>query len=112
MPRRTEQSRDVSVAINATEYYSAAPHQTEVAMSSYDDHLHAHNIPYASPVFVLDPNAELQAADFWQRWKQTETTYAQYLLNLENPTTTSYLTREMQRRLLLRVHESSNACRG
>ncbi|GMF17779.1 unnamed protein product [Phytophthora fragariaefolia] len=32
-------------------------------------------IPFASPVFLMDPQANLPASDFWQAWKQSETTY-------------------------------------
>ncbi|KUF93939.1 hypothetical protein AM588_10009980 [Phytophthora nicotianae] len=31
-------------------------------------------IPFASPVFLMSPDANLPASDFWQLWKQTETT--------------------------------------
>lgn len=31
-------------------------------------------IPFASPVFVLDREARLQPSDFWRLWKQAETT--------------------------------------
>ncbi|ETI49624.1 hypothetical protein F441_06478 [Phytophthora nicotianae CJ01A1] len=33
-------------------------------------------IPFASPVFLMSPDANLPASDFWQLWKQTETTGA------------------------------------
>lgn len=33
-------------------------------------------IPFASPVFVMDREARLQSTDFWRLWKQLETTYA------------------------------------
>lgn len=33
-----------------------------------------HQIPFASPVFLMDPEANLPPPEFWQLWKQTKTT--------------------------------------
>lgn len=35
-------------------------------------------IPFASPVFVMDRDAHLEPSEFWRLWKQAETTYVQY----------------------------------
>lgn len=69
------QAHDVSVAVDATEYYQPPQQRAIDTAPAYADHSAPHNIPYASPVFVMDPHARLEPPEFWQLWKQTETTY-------------------------------------
>lgn len=71
---RSHQGRDVSLAVDATEYYRTPPPRAVDAAPVYTTPSDPHNIPYASPVFVMDPHAHLEPPEFWQRWKQTETT--------------------------------------
>jgi len=66
--RRQSGTRPASPRISA-----AAAHAV-VEMSPPVEPQHLHQIPFASPVFLMDPEANLPAPDFWQLWKQTETT--------------------------------------
>jgi hypothetical protein len=75
---RSHQDHDVSVAVDATEYYRSPPPRAADAAPIYTPPSVSHNIPYASPVFVMDPHAHLEPPEFWQLWKQTETTYVQH----------------------------------
>ncbi|KAL4160151.1 hypothetical protein PRNP1_000722 [Phytophthora ramorum] len=69
--QRQSGSRSASPRISATGTH------TVVEMPPPVEHqVSLHQIPFASPVFLLDPEANMPAPDFWQQWKQTETTGA------------------------------------
>jgi hypothetical protein len=63
--------REVGIP-KASEYGVAADAGTSVTASALP---HSDHIPYASPVFLLDPQPRLQPDEFWRLWKVSETTY-------------------------------------
>ncbi|KAG1708168.1 hypothetical protein DVH05_024851 [Phytophthora capsici] len=67
--RRQPSARPASPRISATATHEPVNVSSRVESQSY------HEIPFASPVFLMNPDANLPASNFWQLWKQTETTY-------------------------------------
>ncbi|KAG6966046.1 hypothetical protein JG688_00006956 [Phytophthora aleatoria] len=67
--RRQPSARSASPRISSTATHAVVESRS-VEPPGY------HQIPFASPVFVMNPDANLPASDFWQLWKQTETTGA------------------------------------
>ncbi|KAG7385324.1 hypothetical protein PHYPSEUDO_001626 [Phytophthora pseudosyringae] len=68
--RRQPSPRPASPRIPAAATHAAVEMSAPMEPQGYDQ------IPFASPVFLMDPEANLPAPDFWQFWKQTETTGA------------------------------------
>ncbi|KAE8914131.1 hypothetical protein PF005_g16046 [Phytophthora fragariae] len=69
-------ARRLSSTRSASPRVPAAANHAVVEVSSTMRPQAFQQIPFASPVFVLDPEANLIAPEFWQLWKQTETTGA------------------------------------
>ncbi|KAG2938797.1 hypothetical protein PC115_g3565 [Phytophthora cactorum] len=67
--RRQPSARSASPRISSTATHAVVESRS-VEPPGY------HQIPFASPVFVMNPDANLPASDFWQLWKQTDTTGA------------------------------------
>ncbi|KAF4038111.1 Beta2-adaptin appendage C-terminal sub-domain [Phytophthora infestans] len=69
-PRRQPSARSASPRIPTPVTQSVVGTSPPVDSQGYNQ------IPFASPVFLMSPDANLAASDFWQLWKRTETTGA------------------------------------
>lgn len=84
----TASSSPRSAAVPQVDYYGdSVPPSAALDLTLHHDVVqeglltssHASNpdqIPFASPVFMLDREPHLQPNEFWRLWKQLETTYA------------------------------------
>ncbi|KAG7379746.1 hypothetical protein PHYBOEH_011809 [Phytophthora boehmeriae] len=85
--RQQSVARPASPRIPTPRDVVAAPPPVE--SESYMD-----QIPFASPVFMMDAEANLSTSDFWQFWKQMETTGA-FSCNFTNQPSRSDLDRHL-----------------
>ncbi|EEY69205.1 uncharacterized protein PITG_05408 [Phytophthora infestans T30-4] len=69
-PRRQPSARSASPRIPTPVTQSVVGTSPPVDSQGYNQ------IPFASPVFLMSPDANLAASNFWQLWKRTETTGA------------------------------------
>ncbi|KAG6613488.1 putative transmembrane protein [Phytophthora cinnamomi] len=87
--RRQSSPRSVSPRVPASSTHAVVEVPPTVETQAY------HQIPFASPVFLMDPEANLHAPEFWQLWKQTETTGA-FSCSFANQPTRADLERHLE----------------